>query len=123
MTSRKEAHSDSESLRRRLDKLEASNARYKTRVKKLRTLLDERTEKLTELWGCLDDIKREIERIRPDGEPGDWKALVDTVRKVASEYKALSSRQDVIEDRLEEAMRRVSLWQWVLGAFKKPQKE
>ena len=82
-------HDSPEDLQRRIAKLVASNARYKARVKKLRQLLDERTERLQDLWGLLTDVHREVGYLRPVGEPGDWDSVVDQLRLVVEEYRVL----------------------------------
>lgn len=79
-------HNSLEDLQRRTQKLAASNARYKTRVKKLRGLLDERTDRLQALWGHLTDVQREVGRVWPTGEPGDWETLLHGVKALVQDY-------------------------------------
>lgn len=102
-------HNTTENLQRRIDKLESSNVRYKARVKQLRHLLDERTDRLQDLWGLLTDVHRQVGYLRPVGGPGDWDSVVDQLRLIVEEYRVLHCtvktqriRYEVLEEELKK---------------------
>ncbi len=98
-------HDAPEDLKRRIDKLATSNARYKKRVKKLRGLLDERTTRLEAFWGTLQDVQRVVGRVLPTGEPGDWEALLKSLKALIQEhveYELLIHKMDTQNSLLKE---------------------
>lgn len=110
-------HNAPEALHRRVVKLAASNARYKRRVKKLRGLLDERTERLQDLWGTLQDVQREVGRVWPTGEPGDWDTLLTALKALTQDYvdreqfvHKLDIRNALLREELERILKPKPPW-------------
>lgn len=93
-------HDSIEALQRRITKLVASNGRSKARAKKLRGLLDERTERLQALWGHLTDVQRLVGYIRPVGEPGEWDEVVESLERMVEEYRHLHCTVKKLDIRL-----------------------
>lgn len=101
-------HDTPEELKRRLDKVEEKLEKQRNRSRRLRILLDTRTKKMVSLWGALEDIRRDVDRVLENGKPGDWPSLVQSVRKLVKNHVRLTaalSRESVRAALLEETLR------------------
>jgi len=120
-------HDTPEELKRALDKKEEKLRIQRGRSKKLRILLDTRTKKMVSLWGALEDIRRAVDLACPNGDPGDWTHLVQSVRKLVSEHTTMRAalnretvRAAVLEEKLQEGRDKIpglfrTLWKWLRG--------